>query len=211
MPDALRERCQELETAHGPVVMGPMAGQAWRDDPKHLLFTLARYKFVAKMLKGYGAVAEIGAGDGFFSSLVEREVGDLYLYDCVGSSRVVQHNIMTAPVWRSVPQHRYDALYALDVFEHVADGRQFFRHAAMSLRPHGVAIVGTPSLESQRYASPMSRAAHINCVTGDVLRGLALEAFHHVFMFSMNDEVVHTGFLPMAHYLIALCCEVRNR
>jgi hypothetical protein len=22
----------------------------------------------------------------------------------------------------------------------------------------------------------------------------------------MNDEVVHTGFYPMAHYLIAVCC-----
>jgi hypothetical protein len=25
-------------------------------------------------------------------------------------------------------------------------------------------------------------------------------------LFSMNDETVHTGFYPMAHYLIALCC-----
>jgi hypothetical protein len=31
--------------------------------------------------------------------------------------------------------------------------------------------------------------------------------FKHVFMFSMNDEVVHTGFFPMAHYLFALCAE----
>jgi hypothetical protein len=30
--------------------------------------------------------------------------------------------------------------------------------------------------------------------------------FHHVFIFSMNDEVVHTGFYPMAHYLLALGC-----
>jgi hypothetical protein len=29
--------------------------------------------------------------------------------------------------------------------------------------------------------------------------------FHNVFMFSMNDEVVHTGFHPMAHYLFAVC------
>jgi hypothetical protein len=29
--------------------------------------------------------------------------------------------------------------------------------------------------------------------------------FHAVFLFSMNDEVVHTGFAPMAHYLIAVC------
>mgnify|MGYP007028595943 CR=1 FL=1 len=29
--------------------------------------------------------------------------------------------------------------------------------------------------------------------------------FDNVFLFSMNDEVVHTGFTPMAHYLFALC------
>ena len=28
--------------------------------------------------------------------------------------------------------------------------------------------------------------------------------FHNVFMFLMNDEVVHTGYHPMAHYIIAL-------
>ena len=26
-----------------------------------------------------------------------------------------------------------------------------------------------------------------------------------VFMFSMNDEVVHTGYHKMAHYLFGLC------
>ena len=31
--------------------------------------------------------------------------------------------------------------------------------------------------------------------------------FHNVFMFAMNDEVVHTGYHKMAHYLFALACE----
>ena len=34
--------------------------------------------------------------------------------------------------------------------------------------------------------------------------------FHDVFMFSMNDEVVHTGFHAMAHYLFALCVARRD-
>ena len=34
--------------------------------------------------------------------------------------------------------------------------------------------------------------------------------FHHVFLFGANDEVVHTGFLPMAHYLIAVGCRKRK-
>jgi len=30
-------------------------------------------------------------------------------------------------------------------------------------------------------------------------------------VFSMNDEVVHTGFHPMAHYLMALACGPSSR
>ena len=37
-----------------------------------------------------------------------------------------------------------------------------------------------------------------------------LQYFENVFMFSMNDEVLHTGFAPMGHYLFALG-EVRKK
>jgi len=30
--------------------------------------------------------------------------------------------------------------------------------------------------------------------------------FFKVFMFPMNDEVVHTGYSAMSHYNLALCC-----
>ena len=35
--------------------------------------------------------------------------------------------------------------------------------------------------------------------------------FHNVFVFSMNDEVVHTGYFPMAHYLLALGCTLKSQ
>ena len=34
--------------------------------------------------------------------------------------------------------------------------------------------------------------------------------FHTVFMFSMNDEVVHTGYHKMAHYILAVCSHPRD-
>jgi hypothetical protein len=77
------------------------------------------------------------------------------------------------------------------------------------LRKQGVAIVGMPSLESQAHASPQSKAGHVNCKTGGDLRQLFLDYFDNVFLFSMNDEVIHTGFSPMAHYLLVLCCGKR--
>ena len=37
-----------------------------------------------------------------------------------------------------------------------------------------------------------------------------LKYFENVFLFSMNDEVVHTGFSPMAHYLFVICCQKKK-
>jgi len=34
--------------------------------------------------------------------------------------------------------------------------------------------------------------------------------FHTVLMFSMNDEVVHTGYHKMAQYLFAVCCDQKR-
>jgi hypothetical protein len=62
-----------------------------------------------------------------------------------------------------------------------------------------------PSLESQIYASPQSKEGHINCKTGMSLKKTLEKHFKNVFLFSMNDEVIHTGYYPMAHYLLALC------
>ena len=76
---------------------------------------------------------------------------------------------------------------------------------AAALAPHGAAIVGMPSIESQAYASFPSKAGHINCMSAPDLRALMGRHFHSVFMFSMNDEVVHTGFHKMANYILALC------
>jgi hypothetical protein len=34
--------------------------------------------------------------------------------------------------------------------------------------------------------------------------------FHTVCVFSMNDEVVYTGFYPVAHYLLTAACHRRD-
>ncbi|MCI5632323.1 hypothetical protein [Helicobacter sp.] len=51
---------------------------------------------------------------------------------------------------------------------------------------------------------------HVNCKSGEDFKEFCKKYFHHVFVFSMNDEVVHTGFYPMAHYLFALCVGVKE-
>jgi 2-polyprenyl-3-methyl-5-hydroxy-6-metoxy-1,4-benzoquinol methylase len=109
--------------------------------------------------------------------------------------------------------HRFDGIYALDVIEHIspANEERFLDNISKSLIDvGGIVIIGTPSLESQMYASPISRAGHVNCYSGVELRRRMSKWFHVVLMFSMNDEVVHTGFDKMANYLFAVCCEKRK-
>ena len=64
--------------------------------------------------------------------------------------------------------------------------------------------MGTPNKTSETYASPASKIGHVNLFAWDRLKKAMEDRFHNVFLFSGNDEMVHTGFYPMAHYLIAV-------
>ena len=201
--------------------LGLMTSQAWDDDPKRLAFTLARYKFVAKMLSGRRHVLEVGCADAFGTRVVRQEVKELTAVD-FDPVFIEDVNRRMRPNWKfncfvhdmlenPVPGS-FDGAFALDVLEHIQpkDEEKFLDNLSASLAPHGVAIIGMPSLESQSYASPMSKAGHVNCKSMPDLKETMEKYFFNVFMFSMNDEVVHTGYHKMAHYLIALCCEMRQ-
>ncbi len=78
------------------------------------------------------------------------------------------------------------------------------KNICASLKPRGTCIIGMPSLESQVYASPHSKAGHVNCKTEPELRALMLRHFQNVYLFGMNDGVLHVGFGPMCHYRLAI-------
>ena len=215
------EALLEVKEQAGTASLGIMTNQVWHDDPRRLAFVLARYKFVSKMLSGKGKVAEMGCGDAFGSRIVRQEVSELHVYDFdplfiddvkrrLSDKWPLQphvHDILDGPL----NDGPFDAIFSLDVMEHIsADKEQvYLGNLKKSLAPHGTLIVGMPSLESQNHASPQSKIGHINCKSGKVLKSIMEKHFHNVFLFSMNDEVVHTGFAPMAHYIIAVCCEAK--
>jgi 2-polyprenyl-3-methyl-5-hydroxy-6-metoxy-1,4-benzoquinol methylase len=215
------QRLLEVQQEAGTSTLGLMTNQVWHEDPRRLAFILARYKFVAKILSGYHAVAEVGCGDAFATRIVQQEVDAVTPYDFdpvfIRDIRRRQsakwplpaqvHDILERPL-----PHQYDAIYTLDVIEHIPAEKEdtFISNLGASLAGHGVLIIGSPSLESQAYASPQSKLGHVNCKSGHALKLLLERHFHTVFLFSMNDEVVHTGFYPMAHYLLAICSDIRR-
>ena len=222
MKDATKEpqyqTCIEIKNKIGLQPLGLMTNQVYFDDPRRLTFLLSRYKFVSKMLSGKSKVAELGCGDAVGTRLVQQEVASVTAYDFdpvfiedIKQRQVERwafnahvHDILSGPL----PYGPYEGVYSLDVMEHILPGDEhlYLGHIAQSLEPHGVFIVGMPSLESQEWASPPSKAGHVNCKTGSDFKKSLEVYFSNVFIFSMNDEVVHTGFQRMAHYIIGVCC-----
>ena len=216
------QSCIKLRNRQGLAPLGLMSNQVWYDDPRRLVFVLSRYKFVAKILSGMRHVLEVGCADAFGTRIILQEVGQVTAIDFdpvfVNDVRermdprwkinVRLHDMLEGPV-----NGEFEAAYALDVLEHIPPEHEqrFVSNIITSLTEHGVLIIGTPSIQSQVYASPPSKEGHVNCKDHRELKQLMSRFFHNVFIFSMNDEVVHTGFYPMAHYLFALCCSKKDQ
>lgn len=219
MPRELQyiDRIAQIEKI-GYQPLGPMASWAWLDDPKHLFFTLSRYKFVSKMFSGLENVLEIGCGDAFASRIVAQTVKKLTASDFDEQLIITAKQIEKPSKWNihycvynplnQAISGCFDGIYALDVLEHIpkAEEKKFLNNILCALSPHGSLLIGMPSLESQVYASEQSKQGHVNCKTQMELKKMLKHFFYNVFIFSMNDEVVHTGYAKMSHYNFALCC-----
>ena len=197
------------------VVLGPYTSYIWRNDPKHLLFLLSRYKFCSKILAGKNNVLEVGCGDSFGTAIVLQTVKKVHAIDI--EPLIIEDNIkrteygencsyQVLDMTSNSPDSRFDGAFALDVIEHIPKSSEdrFMSNIAKSLTTGAICIIGTPNITACQYASSGSVASHINLKSGESLKQLMGSHFENVFIFSMNDEVAHTGFYPMAHYLLGV-------
>lgn len=207
----------EIYDKRGAVGFGPWTSFIWRHDPRHLGFLLARYKFAAKMLAGKKRVLEIGCGDGAGLPVILQTVKSVHGVDFeplvlddlrarakregLKSCSFAVHDLLKGPV-----PGQFDAAYSLDVIEHIPPKQEskFMTNICRSLTKDAVLIMGTPNITASAYASKASQEGHINLKSADTLKATLSKFFTNVFVFSMNDEVVHTGYSPMAHYLIVM-------
>jgi SAM-dependent methyltransferase len=202
---------QKIET------LGVMASNTWKSDPKRLGFTLARYKFVSKMLAGFDNVLEVGCGDAWASRVVKQTVNRLVVSDYDQSfidgakarhsdewpTEYMVQDFLNEPCLES-----FDAIYLLDVFEHISPALEisFLKNIQLSLVDNGICIIGCPSLQSQDLIPQEKRdPGHINCKTGEDLRSTLSKVFSRVFLFGMNDENIHVSNSSMNFYNLCVC------
>jgi 2-polyprenyl-3-methyl-5-hydroxy-6-metoxy-1,4-benzoquinol methylase len=200
--------------------LGPYFGHQARNSTRHLLFTLSRYKFAARMLPQDHSirVLEFGCSEGI-GTLVFGERGHVVTaVDADADAIAYAQRVLKKPNIVFLNSDFvgkkfgiFDAVVSLDVIEHIdsKDEDAYIRTIKENLTAEGMCIIGTPNDSAAQYASKASQVGHINMFTAERLTELLRKHFIHVFMFGMNDEVVHTGFYPMCHYLMAITCMPR--
>lgn len=213
-----------LETG-ARITLGPNTADRYLTDPKRLAFFLARYKFAGKMLRDCKSIVDIGCGDGFGTLtfladtkavILGVDFDDALIGHAQETHRELQRlhsdtakriSFECRDMLTAGAPGAFSGLACLDVIEHIEPVREkdFIDALSNSLEADGVAVIGTPNLDARPYASPHSEIGHINNYDAERLRASLGRSFRHIFLFSMNDEMVHTGFDRLAHYLIALC------
>lgn len=189
----------------------------------HINFTLARYHAMARMIENNPkpTVLELGCNEGVASLNLAR-VSEKYVgvdFDDEGIKWAQEH---LQPKLDNVKfvhgdflgknYGTFDAVVSMDVIEHIPKELEIkmLKTVWNNLNDTGIAIIGTPNDTASKYASKTSQQGHINLYDAERLKSLLKKGFHNVIIMGMNDNVLHLGFKPMCHYLIALCAHKKD-
>ncbi len=207
---------------HEEIPLGGPTSMSMIGDPKHILFVLSRYKFCARMLQGKKRVLELGFGDGIGLPIMAKAVDQIFAVERESLAaesfirRLGKYYPNVTPVCLDPAVQeldmQVDAAFSIDFLEHIPPGREAFlmQNIIRCLPVDGILITGTPNISAQDYASHSSRVHHVNLKSPESLRDLMGQYFDNVFMFGMNDEVLHTGFGPMCHYLWSVAAGLKK-
>jgi 2-polyprenyl-3-methyl-5-hydroxy-6-metoxy-1,4-benzoquinol methylase len=213
----------DFQFEHDEILLGAPSSYSLSHDAKHLAFVLSRYKFCARILQGKKRVLEIGCGDGIGLPLIAQAVKHVYCVDWEErplksiSNRLLQHIKNVTPICLDPTKQKLnlkvDAAFSIDFIEHINSTKEYklLKNIVGCLPDNGVLITGTPNITAKKYASPCSAIQHINLKSMESLKELMQRYFENVFMFGMNDEVLHTGFAPMCNYIWSVAAGLKKR
>jgi len=187
------------------------------NNPRWVLFTFARYKFATRLV-GQSPILDIldlGCNEGYGTLLLteygHRVTGVDADADAIKWAKSNMGDKANFIGGNFLGKHygNFDAVVSLDVVEHVKNTEKYFETVTSNLKKDGFCVIGTPNSTFTPYSSEIARIGHVNLFSAERLRDTTRQYFNNVFLFGMNDEVVHTGFYPMCNYLFVLGVGVR--
>jgi len=211
---------QQLYAENPPITLPPEYAEWVKDNLLRFTIRLARYKFVARLLRSKDRCLEVGCGSGlgaiFLAQHAHHVTGvDVKQYELDEARSMCRRDnvsFLRADFFEHDFEHDFDVIASLDVIEHlpIEDGHRMVGRMAELCSPDGMVVIGTPSLHSYPHQSLISRASHVKCYDQEELFDLLDPYFGRILPFSMNDEVVHTGHPKMAWYYFMICTAARN-
>lgn len=201
------------------ITLGPHSSYQWNNSRRHLIFTAARYKFAMKMIGNLyepdkKEILDLGCSDGFgtyyLAEFAKSVLGVDFDEEAIASAKdnfrggeieFKQENFLNKKYGE------FDGVVSFDVLEHIypENEENYMRTVLDNLRSDGTFVAGTPSLETQQYSKENVAGAHVNVYKGEDFYMMLKRYFNNVYLFTQNDEIIHTGHLRMANYLIAVC------
>jgi len=173
-PQKYEQLVAEQHARYPSITLPPEYAELFEVNTLQILVKLARYKFVARILKPSDEVLEVGSGTGigaiFLAQHAASVIGlEIKRHDYEAAVAVNQRPNVSFRHQSlydfTPPDRRFDAVVSIDVIEHmpIEDGRRFAAELARRCRDDGVVVVGSPSIHSYPYQSKYSQAAHIKC------------------------------------------------
>jgi len=213
-PETYKKLVEELYSAYSWLSLPPEYDYFMQEDLLTLLIRLARYKFVSRMIKKTDRLLEIGCGSGVGCTFLSQhclhatglDVKAPVIDEAKSICRRPNIEFVLEDFFEFEPRGCYDVVVALDVIEHmpVQQGKELVAKMARLMVPTGMAVIGTPSTYSSEWQGAFSKAGHVKCYDCDELVSVIEESFGRTIVFSMNDELVHTGFPKLAWYYFVL-------
>ena len=211
---------EELMQEVPEIDLGRYASFWFHKTPRRVLHCMSYYKFASKLIGKNNRVLDVGCNEGLGTFLIGKECGfakGIYFDEdaIVQAQKNFQEPFVefeTGDFLKAEDTGSWDAVINFDVIEHILPehAHDFLGGIANQLTPEGLCVIGTPSKISQDFASEVSKKGHINIYSHERLEAEMREHFEFVFMFAANDEVVHTGYLPLAHYFITVGCKKKS-
>ena len=198
-------------------VLSEIEGLSFVENPLDFFLILARYKFAMRFLKKSDVVLDVGCGLGIGGVLLSKSCKSVTAID--QDEDVIKKNMSSYSsianlsfsavdlTQGSTLTGSYDAVVAMDVIEHIKPEftNTFLSNISSLTKDDGFAVIGTPNIHSQQYASAKRKESHYREFEPDELQDILEKYYRRVFLFSMTDETISTSFSKMAWYLIALC------